>query len=102
MNGDANKIKSGIKTKDPYEIAKSLTLPPLRSIAGNASNSQPRIYNEKLSIDGLDWSNVLNAFLQARDCAFAVSLFAMVNYHAYHNIHSFVLVQCIMYAQSLW
>ena len=80
MNANVNKIKAGIKTKDPYEIAKSLTLPSLRSFIASKkkTNTQIRTYNEKLTIDGIDWSNVLNAFLLARDFAFAVSSMTML------------------------
>jgi hypothetical protein len=71
---NVNQVKAGIKTKDPYEIAKALTLPPL--IASNIqanSNPKKRSYSERLTIDGVDWSPVLNSFLEARDCVFVVS-----------------------------
>lgn len=72
---NVNKLKAAIKTKDPYETAKALTLPPLRIVNANDKKSKPqqRAYNEKLTIDGVNWGSVLNAFLEARDCAFAVS-----------------------------
>ena len=72
---NVNKVKAAIKNQDPYETAKVLTLPPLRIVNANDKKSKPqqRAYNEKLTIDGVNWGSVLNAFLEARDCAFAVS-----------------------------
>jgi len=68
---NANKIKTILNTRDPYEIAQALTLPPLANERSN--KSKQRSYNERLTIDGVDWSPVLNSFLEARDYAFAVS-----------------------------
>lgn len=71
---NVNQVKAGINTKDPYEIAKALTLPLLtaQNIHPNP-NPKKRSYSERLTIDGTDWSPVLNSFLEARDHVFSVS-----------------------------
>lgn len=66
-----NKIRAKIKTKDPYEIASALTLPPLNNASTGNSSHNPR-FNERLTVDGVDWSSTLNAFLEAQAYAFAV------------------------------
>mmetsp|Transcript_5687 Transcript_5687/g.7999 ORF Transcript_5687/g.7999 Transcript_5687/m.7999 type:complete len:400 (-) Transcript_5687:63-1262(-) len=65
-----NKIRAKIKTKDPYEIASALTLPPLNNESKGNSSHNPR-FNERLTVDGVDWSSTLNAFLEAQAYAFA-------------------------------
>jgi hypothetical protein len=72
---NVNQVKAGINTKDPYEIAKALTLPLLTAQQNIHPNPNPkkRSYSERLTIDGTDWSPVLNSFLEARDHVFSVS-----------------------------
>lgn len=70
---NVHQIKACIKTKDPYEIAKAMTLPPLPP-QYQRSSGKDRSYSERLTIEGVDWSPVLNAFLETRDHALAVSI----------------------------
>jgi 5-methylcytosine-specific restriction endonuclease McrA len=92
---NVNQVKAGINTKDPYEIAKALTLPLLtaQNIHPNP-NPKKRSYSERLTIDGTDWSPVLNSFLEARDHVFsgdAISCFAAQStFHSSlnHLLHS--------------
>lgn len=69
---NVHQVKACIKTKDPYQIAKAMTLPPLPPY--QRSSGKDRSYSERLTIEGVDWSPVLNAFLETRDHALAVSI----------------------------
>lgn len=75
----APKIKAAIRSGDPYAISDAFTLPPLKYISSSAthpkhpSSSQSK-YNERFSENGLDWSNAINSFLEARDYAVKVRL----------------------------
>ncbi len=79
---NVNKIKGKIKSKDPYEIAEAFKLPPLKDIGQANANTKPRqvtqTFNERLTMDGVDWSSTLNAFLKAQACAFAVRMFRRI------------------------
>jgi len=72
------KIKVVLQSQDPYEIAKVLTLPPLSSHHNRGSHldSKPgkhkqRSYHELVTSNDIDWSPLVNSFLEARDYAMA-------------------------------
>jgi hypothetical protein len=75
-------IKAAIRSGDPYAISDAFTLPPLKYISSSAthpkhpSSSQSK-YNERFSENGLDWSNAINSFLEAREYAVKVRLLYM-------------------------
>lgn len=73
------KIKAVLQRQDPYEVAKVLTLPSLSnqnrgSLDSAAGGNKQRPYNERVTINDVDWSALVNSFLEARDCALAVSV----------------------------
>ncbi len=75
---NVNKIKGKIKSKDPYAIADAFKL-PLKNV-GQANTKSRRVtqtFNERLTMDGIDWSSTLNAFLKAQACAFAVRMYGV-------------------------
>ena len=57
-------LRDALRSRDPYQVATALDIPPMSST--DTKNALPT-YNESLQIDGVDWSVVLNSYLQVVD-----------------------------------
>jgi hypothetical protein len=70
----AHQIKAAIRSGDPYAISEVFTLPPLKHAFPSGTTPKPHSssqnkFHERFGENGLDWSNAINSFLEARDYA---------------------------------
>jgi len=97
MNNHRNitkQIRSALKSNDPYRLASIFTLSSIdlstffANNNNNSSNSNNNTrYNEKvMDSNGIDWSNVVNSFLEATDDAEAGDAIKIFQSHS--TLHS--------------
>jgi nuclear mRNA export protein PCID2/THP1 len=76
-------LRTALSSQDPYRIASALDLPAINSVQTKATLKK---HGEKLTIGNIDWSGVLNHYLDACDAAKAGD--AEQCYQSQSSLHS--------------
>lgn len=105
----AHPIKAAIRSGDPYAISEVFTLPPLKhafpsGTTPNPHSSSQNKFHERFSENGLDWSNAINSFLEARDYAAKVrtvdTIFDfLIFFHAFDFLIIIYILSSIIYRE---